>query len=948
MVNLKPPVTDEKIKSVAALPYDARADLIARIKATNPFELFDLVEGKTDEIICPICGSGSHGNHNTGVKPKNDNGVWLYNCWAGRDFNGDLIKIVADANNLTNEGYEHFKVLAIAAKVARINIPSPADETQFRKPARNITPPAALMKEQKEEKIELPECFSTAKDNFSHFIEQQGDKWRGIPSNIWQKVNCGYAYIYFPAAKKELPAVVIPNDLNGLYYRSIEGKFHKNSKPMATTTVYLPEADSFDIVIVEGQINGLSILTAIQTPNFGIIASSGVSGEKIILKKIKQLQDDGKTIRIMLAGDNDSNNAGQKFNARMVEKLKQMNIPACSIDITKQADVDLNDILRQENGEITLAEMVKSAIELAQVELDEVAAEMEKDSALKEKIIQQEYQQRKQATQIKNQGLIERLKELQKEDSSPARNAEMKEIILELCEWNCNKRGEKISVKSSIVNYDLIFTYDPFVAELFGYEEFSQSDVLLKTPLWGKGKRFEKWTDSDDSNLRVYLRRTYKDICGENLYYDVFKAYSVQNSFNVVQNYFNNLPNWDGKERAETLFCKFLSVPDTAFTRAVTIKWLLAAVARIFYAGCNFQAALVLQGNQNIGKSYILEKLGGAWYGALIDNVDDSHAVDAIKNLWIVELKEMAAARKAEINAVKSFIERSADNHRAAYEKRVQTFKRHCVFAISVNDKQFLRDLTGNRRYWILESPLAEFNYIDGLTPEYVQQVWAEVFHKFKELTKDGFNDKILELPLEFKIQAENIAEKFTADDGLQREISAFLDIPILPPVLWRLLTKEEKRKFFGKNYIELDDGDWKIRREMLKSDADKKEFDNTIDAKNKFVRSIEKKFGDNSTLSIAVYGSYKRQETCAAEIYNEFYSGSDKRKQIFRINDVLANLENWELSDKQNKDFNGYGHQRKSYYRITNTDEKENLADDSATLAQDSNYYLDEVDVPF
>ena len=134
----------------------------------------------------------------------------------------------------------------------------------------------------------------------------------------------------------------------------------------------------------------------------------------------------------------------------------------------------------------------------------------------------------------------------------------------------------------------------------------------------------------------------------------------------------------------------------------------------------------------------------------------------------------------------------------------------------------------------------------------------------------------------------------------------------------------------------------------MLKSDADKKEFDNTIDTKNKFVRSIEKKFGDNSTLSIAVYGSYKRQETCAAEIYNEFYSGSDKRKQIFRINDVLANLENWELSDRQSKNFNGYGNQKKIYLRITNTDEKENLADDSATLAQDSNYYLEEVDVPF
>ena len=1075
MVNLTPYVTDEEVKAVAALSDDARAVLKAQINSTNPFTIFEPVEGKEKQIICPKCGSGTHGNHNSGITPKNYNGVWLYHCFAGNDFEGDLIKIIANENNLSTKGKDFFQVLTIAAKVAGINIYSPADETQFRKSARKnqTTKKEKTAKELAQERA-AAEYIELSRPNLKDFIARcKNGKWRGLGYDVLNFLRWGFCAKYKHTENNFVfPAMIIPNDKGGILARRVDGDEKSNLSPTGTTTIYLPEADSVDVVVPEGAINGASILQAIPAPPFGIIASGGTSGKKNVVAKVQELIQQGKKIRAILAFDNDSNNAGQNAAVKLRDELLKISIPAVIVDITKQADVDLNDVLQQENGEIKLAQMVTDAVSLAQVELDKVAAEMEKKSALKEKITdwtkrngeienldevkaaadylqsftvdkitstvatesktiqalakckyydfyqqvaddflarvlsakdaakqkvktstaenpvsdsarmtagiekkeiddavkkavtavakkhlkyqqaqeqrrqQEEYQQRKEETQIKNQDLFERLKELQKECSSPARNAEMQEIILELCEWNYNKRGEKISVKSSMANYDLIFTYDPFVKELFGYEEFSQSDVLLKTPLWNKCNKFEKWTDLDDSNLRVYLRRTYKDICGEQLYYDVFKAYSVQNAFNVVKNYFKNLPNWDGTERAENLFSKFLGVADNEFTRAVTIKWLLAAVARIFYPGCNFQAALVLQGNQNIGKSYILERLGGAWYGALIDNVEDLHAVDAIKNLWIVELKEMAAARKSEINAVKSFIERSADNHRAAYEKRVQTFKRHCVFAISVNDKQFLRDLTGNRRYWILESPLAEFKYINGLTPEYIQQIWAEVFYKFKELTKDGFNDKILELPLELKIQAENIADKFTADDGLQKEIPAFLDIQILPPILWKLLTKEERRDYFKHNYIELENSVWLIKREMLKSDKDKKEFDNAIDEKNNFVRYNEKKFGENHTLLIAVHGSYTRQKTCAVEIYNEFYSGSDKRKQIFRINDVLANLENWELSDKQNKDFNGYGHQRKSYCRITNAEEV--TADDSATLAQDSNYYLDEVDVPF
>lgn len=544
-----------------------------------------------------------------------------------------------------------------------------------------------------------------------------------------------------------------------------------------------------------------------------------------------------------------------------------------------------------------------------------------------------EWQRKQKQAQNKLQRSIEKLNGLIKQPQTPERDNNIVNLILDNCDWRLGKYGEKISVKPTQANYDLIFTYDPVLSGLIGYDEFKAAVVFLRKPIWNKSVEiFDTWTDSDDSNARIYLRRTYKDISGDNIFLDNLISYATKNRFNAVKEYFEKLPKWDGTKRAETLFIDFLKIEDTPFARAVTIKWLLAAVSRIFHPACTFQAALVLRGNQHIGKSYILERLGGKWFGSLVDNVDDTHAVDAIKKLWIVELKEMAAARKSEINATKAFLERSTDTHRAAFARNAETFKRHCVFAITVNDKQFLRDMTGNRRYWILESPLEEFECQEGLTDDVVQQVWAEVYAMFKSLTVNGFNDKILELPLEFKQQAEIIAKRFTADDGLQSEIAAFLEIPIPKPIIWNLLTPAEKRKYFEHNKLELEDGELCKRSKILKDEA-LEEFD----AEYEKIDRREVPTGKDSAPNLVdvLRGRYYRQETCASEIYHEYFYGVDKRRQIYKIIEALDKMGNWLLVDDYRiRNFNGYGDQKKIYRRTngektTDTVEVENLPAD-------------------
>lgn len=495
-------------------------------------------------------------------------------------------------------------------------------------------------------------------------------------------------------------------------------------------------------------------------------------------------------------------------------------------------------------------------------------------------------------------------------------------LILNSCDTLIDKYTGKIKcVKATADNADLIFSFDPVISGIIGYDEFQQADVFIKQAPWYTADCIgNEWKDKDDAEIRAYLRRTYTEFAGKNLIDDWLTSFSNKNAFHAVKNYFKKLPKWDGIPRAETLFIKFLRVDDTPYAREVTMNWLIAAVARIFHPGCRYQTALVLHGAQGIGKSYIIERLGGKWYSAIIDNVDDPHAIDALKIVWIGEFKEMAAMRKAELNAIKSFIERSEDNRRAAYERRSSKILRHCVFVITVNDDQFLSDMTGNRRYMILHCNSAPLNYVEGLTDEYIQQVWAEVYYKFNEMFKDGFDEAKLALSHSVQIQAEEIAQNYMRDDGMTGEINAFLYTKIPPLIIWNLLTKEERRQFIVSGFVKLLDGerDLYTRRRAKGGRNVQHDIDLLYNVfhNNNFIRRNTIKRGDCTLDEWFIYGSEYRQHICAAEIFNECF-GNDNRKKIFRIHEILNNLEGWVQGQRIAHD-PVYGNQPKVFYRVT------------------------------
>ncbi|MBQ9487064.1 MAG: hypothetical protein IJU91_04580, partial [Selenomonadaceae bacterium] len=479
-------------------------------------------------------------------------------------------------------------------------------------------------------------------------------------------------------------------------------------------------------------------------------------------------------------------------------------------------------------------------------------------------------------------------------------------------DWEKSKSG-KMRVSRTQRNLDLIFDHDPTIKNLIGYDEFYKQEVFLKAPLWKKNCVGDEWKNSDDAHLRGYLKKVYADYRDTESVADNIVIYSRKNSFHPVKQYLESL-KWDGTPRAETYFSKFLNVDDTPYTREITRKWLLGAISRVYHEGCDFQFALVLHGRQGIGKGYSLRMLGQKWHVSLTDSLDDTHALDTIERGWIIEIAELAAGRKAEINAQKAFLSDNADTRRKAYARRAETTPRHCVFAISVNDEHFLRDLTGNRRYKILESHSAQNEIVEGLTAEYVDQVWAEAFQMYQELFKDGFNDQLLRLSREVDAQADAIAEKHIQDDGLQGEIESFLEKPVLPTCIWERLTKEERRKFFADGRINLDYSDIEARiktqiKQAARRDETLKEFSDYVSyhvddhPDTGAIYTEEKHVGKDIEIVTYFYGTCDRDSTCAAEIFNECF-GNDKRKNTNRINEVLATLSGWKRVDKRSKNF--------------------------------------------
>lgn len=294
--------------------------------------------------------------------------------------------------------------------------------------------------------------------------------------------------------------------------------------------------------------------------------------------------------------------------------------------------------------------------------------------------------------------------------------------------WKKQLQYEKKSMelKNNLHNLMLILENDENLKGIVFNQLADGMEIRGKVP-WPHPAKF--WRDADDAQLICYVDAAYGTFSARN--YDIAVTKAVDDrSYHPIREFFEMLPAWDGVERADTLLIDYLGAEDTPYVRAVTRKELCAAYCRVYHPGIKFDSMIVLNGDQGIGKSTLIAKLGGEWYSDSLNlsDMNDKTAAEKLQGYWIMEIGELAGMRKADLDKVKAFISRQDDKYRASFGRRVTPHPRQCVFFGTTNSQNgYLRDITGNRRYWNVKVPGNGKYKPWDMDEDTVKQVWAEV-----------------------------------------------------------------------------------------------------------------------------------------------------------------------------------------------------------------------------
>jgi len=292
--------------------------------------------------------------------------------------------------------------------------------------------------------------------------------------------------------------------------------------------------------------------------------------------------------------------------------------------------------------------------------------------------------------------------------------------------WQSRLALEKSgAVKDTLTNISTILRFDPQLQPIVFNQFKNLLDVIGELP-WPQVK--PGWNDTDLACAKLYFERTY-GIWSPTKFKDaLLGVVSVERLYHPVKEYLSGLA-WDGTERLDTLLVDYLGADDTPYVRAVTRKTLVAAVARIYRPGVKFDSILVLNGAQGIGKSTLFARLGGQWYSdsLAISDMKDKTASEKLQGYWLLELGELAGLKKVDVETVKSFITRTDDKYRQSYGLTVESHPRSCIIVGTTNsDGGFLRDVTGNRRFWPVRVTGHGRWRAWELTLNNVDQIWAE------------------------------------------------------------------------------------------------------------------------------------------------------------------------------------------------------------------------------
>lgn len=372
--------------------------------------------------------------------------------------------------------------------------------------------------------------------------------------------------------------------------------------------------------------------------------------------------------------------------------------------------------------------------------------------------------------------------DLDAQEAQPAQDENWQEKL------EVDKQGR---VKDTLGNLALILRNDPRLRDIAYNIHRSGIDIRRdaeghSSVPWTPIKA--GWNESDLGALQIYLEHVYGLYTPSKLK-GILLAIAAERGYHPIRDYIESLPAWDGVPRVDTLFVDYLGAADTAYTRAVARKMMVAAVARVYRPGIKFDSVVVLNGPQGMGKSSFFAKLGGKWFSdsLTIGDMKDKAAPEKLQGYWILELGELAGLKKVDVETVKAFITRQDDKFRHSYGYSVEDHPRQCIIVGSTNNGDgFLRDITGNRRFWPVTCTTAG-KHRPWEVADVVEQLWAEAYMLFQ-------HGEALYLTPEVERLAEAEQTEALESDVREGMIAEYLEK--LLPEDWDRMDLSERRGF--------------------------------------------------------------------------------------------------------------------------------------------------------
>ena len=297
-------------------------------------------------------------------------------------------------------------------------------------------------------------------------------------------------------------------------------------------------------------------------------------------------------------------------------------------------------------------------------------------------------------------------------------------------------KSDRGLVLGTVSNLILIIAQDPILSGLLGYNEFTHATVIHSPPpipLEGTqpapGPYPRVWDEVDTAYIQSYIQRVWTRNANRETTETAMGAVASMRRFHPVRDWLTTL-KWDSKPRIDMWLVQAFAVEDNVYTQAV---------ARVRQPGCKFDYMPIFEGLQGIGKSTLIRRLFGfPWVTDSVPaKLESADAAHCLQGVWCIEFAEIEQIIRTEVEVIKAFLSRDTDRFRAPYGRKFLTYPRQCVLIGTTNDSDYLRDASGNRRFWPIKCESADPVWVE-LNRE---QLWAEAAYREAQGEETWLND---------------------------------------------------------------------------------------------------------------------------------------------------------------------------------------------------------------